>query len=196
MKIRNLFSGLILCAVLGSCGSKGGSGDFPENFDKIGDAGRVAYMMKTVSPDSVARFICDASLGKVEGARIDTITTATLYAYENYKNDDLSLFSDEFDNYSANLPLPEKMKIYSLSGKTDPQGLGYQFGLEYVNSIRMKRMKAEDVEKELAEFKKACGPDHDTYRRFVKGFKTVLELDKGNDLPADIYNRFINMSEE
>ncbi len=71
-----------------SCGGKNGSGDFPDNFGTIGDAGRVSYMMKNVTPDSVARFICDAALGKVEGARIDSLPTATLYAYEHYKNTD------------------------------------------------------------------------------------------------------------
>jgi len=196
MKIKGLLIMLVSVAAFCSCGSKHDAEDFPENFDKIGDAGRVAYMMEHVGADSVARFICDAALGKVKGAKIDTITIATLYAYENYKNEDLASFSDAFDNYSANLPLSEKMKIYSMSGKTDPQGLGYQLGLEYVNSIRMKRMSGQDVEREIIEFKKACGSDKDTYRRFVKGFKTVLQLDRGNDLPQEVYDRFINMSEE
>lgn len=88
-----------------SCGGKNGSGDFPDNFGTIGDAGRVSYMMKNVTPDSVARFICDAALGKVEGARIDSLPTATLYAYEHYKNTDLASFAAQYDAYSQSLPL-------------------------------------------------------------------------------------------
>lgn len=182
--------------IMPSCGGKGGSGDFPDNFGTIGDAGRVAYMMKAVSPDSVARFICDAALGKIEGARIDSLPTATLYAYEHYKDTDLASFAAQYDSYSQSLPLEEKMKLYALAGSYDPQQLGYQLGLEYVGNIRSKKMTADEVAAELAAFKKACSRDHDTYRRFVKGFKVVLELEKGNGISGDIYRRFINLSEE
>ena len=179
-----------------SCGGKNGSGDFPDNFGTIGDAGRVSYMMKNVTPDSVARFICDAALGKVEGARIDSLPTATLYAYEHYKNTDLASFAAQYDAYSQSLPLEEKMKLYALAGSYDPQQLGYQLGLEYVGNIRSKKMTADQVAAELEEFKKACGNDHDTYKRFVKGFKVVLELEKGNGISGDIYSRFKNLNED
>lgn len=179
-----------------SCGGKNGSGDFPDNFGTIGDAGRVSYMMKNVTPDSVARFICDAALGKVEGARIDSLPTATLYAYEHYKNTDLASFAAQYDAYSQSLPLEEKMKLYALAGSYDPQQLGYQLGLEYVGNIRSKKMTADQVAAELKEFKKACGNDHDTYKRFVKGFKVVLELEKGNGISGDIYSRFKNLNED
>lgn len=186
----------IVLLSLSSCGRNNGSGNFPSDFNKLSDQKRVAYMMENVSPDSVARFICNAALGKISGVRIDSINEATLYAYENYKDDDLVSFSNEFDKFSANLPLQEKMKLYFLSGKVDPQGMGYQLGLEYVNNIRVKKLSVNDVKAEIAEFKKACGSDTETYRKFVKGFKTVLELDKGVDLPQDIYNSFINLPEE
>ncbi|WP_290088683.1 hypothetical protein [uncultured Duncaniella sp.] len=179
-----------------SCGGKNGSGDFPDNFGTIGDAGRVSYMMKNVTPDSVARFICDAALGKVEGARIDSLPTATLYAYEHYKNTDLASFAAQYDAYSQSLPLEEKMKLYALAGSYDPQQLGYQLGLEYVGNIRSKKMTADQVAAELEEFKKACGNDHGTYKRFVKGFKVVLELEKGNGISGDIYSRFKNLNED
>ena len=46
-----------LALLLTACGGKDKkSSVFPDNFDKIGDAGRMDYMMKHVSPDSVARF--------------------------------------------------------------------------------------------------------------------------------------------
>ncbi len=179
-----------------SCGGKNRSGDFPDNFGTIGDAGRVSYMMKNVTPDSVARFICDAALGKVEGARIDSLPTATLYAYEHYKNTDLASFAAQYDAYSQSLPLEEKMKLYALAGSYDPQQLGYQLGLEYVGNIRSKKMTADQVAAELEEFKKACGNDHGTYKRFVKGFKVVLELEKGNGISGDIYSRFKNLNED
>lgn len=193
-----LFAAAALAALgLASChGGKGNNGEFPDNFNSIGDAGRVAYVMENSSPDSVARFICRAALGEIEGARIDTFANATLYAYDHYRDDDLAAFSSEFDSYSASLPLPKKMKIYSLAAKTDPQGLGYQLGLEYVNNIRTRKMTADEVAAELKDFRRACATDPQTYHRFVKGFKIVLEMERNNGVPSDVYARFINMSEE
>lgn len=196
---------LAAAAVLGaglaftSCGSGkrgGGSGDWPEDFARIGDRGRVAYMMDAVKPDSVARFICDAALGKVEGARIDSVNTAIAYAAEKYGEDDMVTFSQEVDAYSASLPLADKMRLYTLVGKENPQGLGYRMGLEYVNNIRERGMKPADVEREIAALRKACGSDKETYRRFVVGFKTVLRMEDRGNLPAGVYERFINLPED
>ena len=105
-------------------------------------------------------------------------------------------FAAQYDAYSQSLPLEEKMKLYALAGSYDPQQLGYQLGLEYVGNIRSKKMTADQVAAELEEFKKACGNDRGTYKRFVKGFKVVLELEKGNGISGDIYSRFKNLNED
>lgn len=187
----------ILCLVaampllFAACGGKG-SGSMPDNFNSMTDAAKMAYMMKTVSPDSVARFVCNSSLGMVENARIDTFPNAILYAYENYKGDSLTQFCTEFEAYSAALPLQHKMKIYNLSGKTDPMGLGYQLGLEYVDNIRRKKMTASQVADEIEAFRKACGSDTDTYDRFYKGFQTALAADSGIELDPSVKQRFIH----
>lgn len=146
--------------------------------------------MDNVSPDSVARFICDASLGKVKETKVDTFAIAAAYAYENYNDSSMRIFSEEIDNYSANLPLPEKMRIYYMSGKADPQRMGYQLGLEYVNHIRENRMSVAQINEELSEFRNACAQDSATYKRFMKGFRTVLKIDHGKDLPEEVYKTF------
>lgn len=185
------FIGLSLVA--GGC-SKGASasGDFPSDFNRLPDGEKVAYVMKNATPDSVARFICDAGLGRVKGVTINAFGDATLYAYENYTSGDIEKFSTEYERYIDVQPLPDKMRLYVLGGKEDPQKLGYMLGLDYVRSIREKHFTADQVEAELKEFKKACGSDTETYRRFIVGFRTVLELDRGKDLPEDIYKKFIN----
>ena len=176
-----------------SCkGGKGSESDYPDNFKSIGDCGRVAYMMKRVKADSLARFIIYSALGQNPGASIDTLAVATNYAYENLKGDDLDSFGVEYDAVVGALPLAKKMKVYQLAASEDPQGLGYKLGLEYMMSIRDGNKSADDVSKELAEFKKACGSDTATYRRFIIGFHTVLELDHGKDLSEEIYRKFIN----
>lgn len=198
---RNLNIGLMATVLAGvmmmsACNNGKEKSDFPENFGNIGDEGRTAYMMKHVGPDSVARFLCNAALGRVEGARIDSLPIATSYAYSNYKDDDLATFSSVFDSYINSLSLPDRMKLYVLAGKYDPQQLGYQLGLEYVVNIRNEQMNVDEVTAELNEFRKACGNDKDTYRRFVKGFKVALEAEHSNGIDPKIYNRFINMQED
>lgn len=189
-----LFSAVSLCGVaFVSChGGKGSGSDYPADFKSIGDCGRVDYMMKRVSPDSLARFIIYGALGRNPGAPIDTLAIATNYAYEKLKGDDLDSFSVEYDSLVGALPLAEKMRVYKLAASEDPQGLGYKLGLEYMMSIRDGNKSADQVEKELVEFKKACASDTATYRRFIIGFHTVLELDHGKDLSEEIYRRFVN----
>lgn len=177
----------------GACSSKRVAGETAaEDLSHLPDTAKVAYMMMNVSPDSVARFICDAALGRYPKARIDTFAIATAYAYQNYADTALISFSQELDYYAANLPLADKMKIYAMGGQSNPQGLGYEMGLEYVNYIRENKMSVEDVKREIEAFKTACGEDSLTYQRFVKGFKTVLNVDRGKDLPEKIYEVFIN----
>lgn len=194
MKKTMLWGALIgAAALVASCGGKSDSGsDFPSNFATIGDAGRVQYMLGRVAPDSLARFIIYGALGRIDGARIDTLAIATNHAYERLRGDDLDKFSSEYDAVVEGLPLADKMKIYKLGGSEDPQGLGYRLGLEYMTSIRDGGKTAEEVERELKEFKKVCGTDTAMYRRFIIGFHTVLEVDHGTDVSEEIYNKFVN----
>lgn len=180
-------------ALMAGCSGKGGdAGSFPADFNSLSDGERVAYVMDNASPDSVARFICLAALGKVPGAKIDTLATASLYAYEHYSDSTLTIFSDEFDRFSSSLPLPDRMRIMALSGLIDPQGLGYELGLHYVDQIRERKMNTAEVKAEIEALRKACADDPKTFSRFLTGFKTVLRLDRGKDLDAEVYEAFIN----
>lgn len=184
---------LFMAALLTGCGgSASHHGELPAGFDAMDDAGRVAWMMKHVPADSVARFICRGALGQVPGGRIDTLATATLYAYENYKDTALIAFAEAYDRCVDGMSLPDRMRLYVMAGTEDPQGLGYQLGLEYAGHIRQHKMTVEQVEREVAELRRACGNDSATYQRFVKGFQTVLKIDRGKDLPEDIFNKFAN----
>lgn len=183
--------------IIPACNKNRNDGNnFPEDFDKLSDQQKVAYMMEHASADSVARFIVYASLGKIEGVRIDTLNNATLAAYENYTDTALQTFSWEFDRLSEELPLPDKMKLRMLVGAEDPQGLGLTLGLEYMNQIRVRGMKPEEVFEELRELKRASADNMDVYARFIIGFRTVLRYDKNSDMPKDIYDTFLNYDEE
>ena len=182
---------LILAAVCVGCGSSGGGNSerLPVDLSAMSDTERVAYMMEHVEPDSVARFICDASLGRVGNVHIDSLPTATLYVYEHYRDSALVAFSQEYESYSASLPLADKMRLYSMAGTDDPMRMGYRLGLEYVSEIRDRHMSVAQVEEELAALRQACGEDTLTYERFLKGFRTVLHVDHGRDLPEEIYKK-------
>lgn len=191
VRLAVFMAGGFLCAC--GQGEKTSEEGLPPGFAAMDDAAKVACMMERVSPDSVARFICDASLRKREGESIDTLAIAVAYAYEHYNDSSLLLFSREFDDYSSNLPLTDKMRVYLMAGQSDSQRLGYELGLEYVDHIRESRMSVADIRREIDAFRVACADDSATYRRFVRGFKTVLRLDHGKDLPEEVYDAFILM---
>ena len=175
-----------------SCGNKYKEEQkgLPQGFAKFSDTEKVGYVMKHVEPDSVARFIIDATLGRLGDVKIDSINVAATYAYANFNDSSLLAYSVAFDDYSQALPLPDKMRIYVAVGKSVPQQLGYQLGLEYVSQIRSNHKSVGDVRQEMEEFRKVCADDTVTYTRFVKGFQTALEVDHGQDLPEEIYNAF------
>lgn len=165
---------------------------YPENFNNIGDAGRVSWMIRNATPDSVARFIIYGSLGRVNGVRIDTLAIATNAAYEKLTGAELDKFGAEYESIMSHLPLDDKMRVYAAAGTEDPQGLGYRLGLEYLSTVRDGSKSVKDVQEEINAFRKACGNDTATYRRFLIGFKTVLRVDSGKDVNREIYNTFIN----
>lgn len=197
MKISKSILSLLCAAALCSCGSKEKSAlDLPKDFNSRSDAEKVSYLMQATTPDSVAILICRASLGELPELKIDTFANATLYAYEHYKDDDLNAFSNSLEGYKESQPLENKMKLYKLAKEDDPMGLGYTLGLEYVGQIRLKNMSIKEIDAELAAFKKACGNDTETYRRFIKGLKVAMSVDKGQGIPADVYSKYINLSED
>ncbi len=188
---------MALLLLIPACGGKDkNAGAFPDGFASLSDEQKVVYMMEHASADSVARFIIYASLGKIEGVRIDTLNNASLKAYETYTDTALQTFSWEFDRIAEELPLHDKMRLRSLVGAEDPQGLGLTLGLEYMNQIRVKGMSADEVLSELKELKKASADDPDLYARFLIGFRTVLRYDKNSDMPKEIYTRFLNYDED
>lgn len=193
-KMKKLFYPIItLCLLLGSCGKKnGGANVYPENFSKIGDVGRLEYMIRNVTPDSLARFMVNSALNRNPGAPIDTLATAILYVYEHLSGPDLDAFNVEYNDYIETLPLIDKMKINVLGSSDDVQKVGYRLGLEYLGTIRENNKSVAEIEKELKAFKKECGSDTAMYRRFIIGFHTVLDVDSGKDVSAEIYNKFRN----
>ena len=147
--------------------------------------------MANLPPDSVARFICDAALGKIENTKID-LPSSLAYAYEHYGEDDMVTFQVEMAAYEMELPLHEKVKFAKLSGVEDPDMYSYTLGLEYVGTIREEGKNVAQVGEELDQLRKECKSDPEFYKRFMKGFKTALHYDRHHDLEEKIYTKFIS----
>lgn len=187
-------SAMLFALSLMSCGNKSGEANFPDNFNERSDAEKVAYIMEAVGPDSVARFICNASLGKIGNVRIDSMSMAVLYAYENYRDaESQTIFGETLDSMQNSLPLSEKMSIMQKVGSEDPMGLGLRLGLEYIEQIRDKHLSVADAIKEIRAFKDACGADTETYNRFITGMKVALKENGRSNLEPGVYDRLINL---
>ncbi|MCM1377546.1 MAG: hypothetical protein NC097_03960 [Clostridium sp.] len=187
-----LIVALISLAFYTACGNKNEHGDFPSDFNTLSESQKVQYVMDNATPDSVARFICDAAIGRIPGVKLDSVPIVTLYVYEHYKQKDQDLFSNEYEKYSRSFSLSDKSKLLFKAAADDPMQIGYTLGLEYVGQIRENHKTVQEVEAEIQEFKRACGSDRETYDRFLKGFKIALEADRGKDLPEEVYRKFIN----
>lgn len=150
--------------------------------------------MRTTSPDSTARFIIKAALGQIPGTSIDTVSNAVLYVYTFSSADDQVKFSEEYQKIIDALSPADRVTLFEKGSSEDPLEFGFELGLGYLNSIRSRNLSVNDIQKEIAELKKACGNDTSTYRRFVTGFTTVLNYDKGKDVKKEIFEKFSTLS--
>ncbi|MDE6716830.1 MAG: hypothetical protein K2J70_01440 [Muribaculaceae bacterium] len=177
------------------CGKKGAESDsgFPKDFAKLSDTEKVAYVMRTSSPDSVARFVIEAALGQKKGLRIDTLAIAEDYAMTNYTGEKLEDYIRESTRLKEEITLSQRFILFNRVKTNDPVSFGLELGLGYLSRVREKNLSAKDVEKEIEDFRKVCGEDTATYRRFVTGFTEALRLDKDKDVKKEIYEKFINL---
>ena len=51
-------------------------------------------------------------------------------------------------------------------------------------------MTLQQVDGEIAAFRRACGNDTATYVRFVKGFKAALNTDGGRSVDRAVYAKY------
>ena len=187
----------IVTLILTGCKSKSNEAEtgFPSALNAGSDADRVAYVMQNATPDSVARFVCMAAIGRVPGTHIDTMAIATAYAYDHYNDADRETFGEAMDRFVEALPLADRMLIYRKAGADNMQGLGYELGLEYLARIRENQMSLQEVDQEIEAFKEACVDDTLTYNRFLIGLKTAIIADSNNSVPAAVAQKYGRISD-
>lgn len=171
--------------------SRSGSDNLPGNFKSMPTDKQMEVLMKEMTPDSVASYICNAAMGKKYDTRIE-LAQAKAYAYEHYNEDQILQFEDVVARYKEALPLHEKVKFMKLEGAEDPDLYSYELGLAYVGTIREEKKDVKQVSEELNKLMKECRLDKDFYKKFMKGFKTALKYDRHHDLDDKIYLKFIS----
>lgn len=182
---------ILLCfGLLGGC-KKSDNVSVPGDFKDFPLDKKMEFIMSKATPDSVARFVINASLGKIDGVELD-LAEANLYALEHYRNKEADEYSTEYQAYPQKLPLLDKMNFNYMEAFLDSGQVGYHLGLEYLTYVRENNKNVKNVRDEIREFKEILGSDTATYRRFMMGFKYALKNDRGVDLDEDIYNEFIN----
>lgn len=190
LRCATLFLGAAFLVLMSAC-SRGDGANLPDNFKNLSTEDQMDYLMANVAADSVARFVCNAAMGKVHNAPME-LQPAVSYAYEKYNEDDLVKFQMALQQFQDESPLNERVRLTKLLGVEDLDQYGYNLGLSYVGSIRVEQKDVAQIDKELELLRKECKTDPDFYKRFMKGFKTALEYDRHHDLDDKIYVKFIS----
>lgn len=176
--------------VTAACGSRNGAdGDWSE-FNSKSIEGKMKYLTSEMSPEEVAIFVCDASIGKKGNARV-SLPEARDYLYSHYTQEQIEEFEIACGNYVFDLPLHEKVRYAKADATENIDAYAYELGLGYVGAIRENKKDVSSVKEELKLLQAECKTDRDFYRRFMKGFKLALENDRHRDLDEKIYLNFI-----
>ena len=164
----------------------------PDNFQTMSTDEKMEYLMETITPDSLAVYIYESAMGNIYNSHIEP-REAIDYAYINYTRDeDQAAFYEAQEKYKSKLSLADKLKLFRATKEADPEEYSYYLGLKYVGEIREQGKQLQSVNKEIENFAKECKSDPEFYKRFIKGFKTALQYDRGHDLDETIYTQFIS----
>lgn len=190
LRRRLLVLGSVALLFMISCTKNEVTASMPKDFNSLSTDDKMAYLMESMAPDSLAAFLCEAAMGKVHNVRIE-LPQARVYVYDHYNEDQIVEFESEIALYEKSLPLHDKVKFSKLTATEDPERYSYELGLGYVGYIRENKKSPQEVDDELAKLKSECRYDTAFYTRFMKGFKLALEYDRFHDLDEKIYQQFI-----
>ena len=162
-----------------------------KDFAASADTVKVRMLIESGMPmDSLAMYLCKAAIGEVKGVSINNFSDVDAYIYMNRGEKEYELYALAMDDYTKQLPLVSKLKLYKKSALVDPDKAGYQLGLEYVNDVMDKKLKIGQVDREIADFRQACGEDEDTYNRFLKGFALGISTRAAGEIPQEVAAKY------
>lgn len=193
-QILTALSLVIICFLAGCKGNNSidsTTAAMPKNFGTLPDSTKVKLLLEQqISLDSLAGYICRAAAEDIPGVKIESLADVEAEIYSLKGERDFSVYMLAFDECKHKLPLVKKLNVYSKNTLEGEDMLGYRLGLEYVNDVMQRKLTIGKVDKEIAEFRSACGDDEDTYKRFLKGFATALQTRKPGEVSAEIISQY------
>lgn len=140
--------------------------------------------------DSLGIYMAKIAAGEVQGIEVKSFADVDAYLYSAKGESAYELYYLAFDEYSKSLPLVKKLSLMRKSSLADPEKIGYQLGLEYVNDVIDKKLTLGKIDNEIASLRQACSNDEDTYKRFLKGFAIGLKTRAPGQVPSDILTQY------
>lgn len=153
----------------------------PAEFQQLNDTAKVAYMMKRLAPDSMARFVCNSALNKIPLSPIDSFAATVRYLYTAYNDSDLVVFCEELNTYPATLSPSEKIKIYLMASENKPARLGYRMGKDYAAELKKGKISLEIMKEEIEIIKDSLRQDSNDFNKFFAGLKTGLNSEEADE---------------
>ncbi len=174
--MRHILIAIFGLLLLSACGGDNNSKDATvAPGANASDREKVSYMAQITSPDSLARYICYAALGRSSSGTIDSLSMAQLYALEIYQADDRKIveFSRSYDETVENLPLTDAYRLAKMTGVLDDTQLPFDLGLRYGARVKREGIKAPEVKNDTAALARMVEPHF--FDLFVKAFDTALK---------------------
>lgn len=194
MKHTFVYSALFLLTLLmGACSSSNQEQEnaLPADFASMNDTAKLGVLVRQgLSPDSIALYVLHTAEGRNPGVKFTDYANMDVYLYGALGDEGFNSYRIAYDDYVATMPLVPKLKQLQASPDHDPQSVGFELGLEYINQVLDQKMTIGKVDREVAELHRALGQDEDTYSRFLQGFAAAIASRPAGQVPADITKQY------
>lgn len=190
-----LYLSVVMCMLLCACNGKDSDNStmagLPRDFSSKPDSTKVHMLLDNGMPlDSLAVYVCKAAVGDIQGVSINDFASIDAYIYAAKGEKEYEVYALAFDECKKQLSLVKKLRLYKKNALEDPDKIGYQLGLQYVNDVIYNKLTIGKVDREIADFRRACGDDEDTYNRFLKGFAVGISTRTPGEVPQDIIDQY------
>lgn len=195
-RCRGVILPAVLCLLCLSCASRSevahdSSQALPADFASLSDRDKARVLIdRGVSADSLAVFIIDCVEGGKPGVTFTDFDAVETYVGERLGDEAYEAYTVSFEANLQRLPLDRKYLVKRDIPLTDMSLLGFSLGLEYVNKVIDNSLSIGKVDREVAEFHRACGDDESIYQDFLKGFATGIRESGERQVPEAVAEKY------
>ena len=144
----------------------------PKDFKSFSDNEKINWLIMTLSPDSIARFICDSEIKTDTIKLLSNFSESIRKIYNQYNDSSKIVFGLSLNEYAASLPAISKMQLYKIAAIDNPRQLGYL----YAEDCRKNKVAEEKIIKELSALQRICANDSDYFFNFLKGMQVSKHI--------------------